>query len=121
MDTQIDRPSRFLAWAHETFGDVALDPTERLMRFVEEAVELAVACDLPRERLEKIIERVYSRGPGNIEQEAAQCQVTLELWAKALRFDLDAAATKEFYRVQSIPKEEWARRHAAKVAVGIAR
>lgn len=121
MDMQIDRPSRFLSWAHETFGDIALNPAERLMRFTEEAVELAFACDMPRETLDKIIARVYSRPPGNIKQEAAQCQATLELWAKVLRIDLDAAATEEFYRVQSIPKEEWERRHGAKVALGIAR
>jgi NTP pyrophosphatase (non-canonical NTP hydrolase) len=123
MDTQIDRPSRFLTWACETFtADVAMNPAERLMRFVEEAVELAVACDMPRVTAEKIVERVYGRGcPGNIKQETAQCQVTLELLAKVLRIDLDAAATEEFQRVQSIPKEEWERRHSAKVALGIAR
>lgn len=121
MDMQIDRPSRFLDWAVGTFGDVALNPGERLMRFVEEAVELAIACDMPRETVEKITARVYARGPGNIEQETAQCQVTLELLAKVLHIDLDWAATKEFQRVQAIPKEEWERRHAAKVAVGIAK
>jgi hypothetical protein len=44
MDMQIDRPSRFLMWAHETFGNVALDPRERALRFTEEAVELAHGC-----------------------------------------------------------------------------
>lgn len=122
MDTQIDRPSRFLTWACETFSvEVAMNPAERLMRFVEEAVELAVAYDMPQETMEKIVERVYSRSPGNIKQETAQCQVTLELLAHVLRIDLDGAATEEFQRVQSIPKEEWERRHSAKVALGIAR
>jgi hypothetical protein len=116
-----DRPTLFLQWAQDTFGDVALNPAERLMRFVEEAVELALACDMPRRTVEKIVERVYSRSPGNIALEAAQCQVTLELWAKVLRIDLEAAADDEFRRVRSIPKEEWDRRHAAKVALGIAK
>lgn len=122
MDANIDRSSRFLAWACETFtADIAMNPAERLMRFVEEAVELAFSCDMPLETVEKIVTRVYSRGPGNIEQEAAQCQVTLELWAKVAKLDLEWAATREFERVQSIPKEEWERRHAAKVKLGIAR
>jgi NTP pyrophosphatase (non-canonical NTP hydrolase) len=121
MDTQVDRPSRCLIWACETFGaEVAMNPAERLMRFIEEAIELANACDMPRETMEKIVDRVYSRGPGNIKQEAAQCQVTLELFAKVMRIDLDAAATEEFQRVQSIPKEEWERRHSAKIVLGIA-
>jgi NTP pyrophosphatase (non-canonical NTP hydrolase) len=64
---------------------------------------------------------VYGRGPGNIEQETAQCQVTLEMLAKVLKVDLEAAATKEFERVLAIPKEEWERRHSAKVKLGIAR
>lgn len=121
MDTQIDRPTRFLAWAHETFGDIALDPAERTMRFVEEAIELAMACNMPRATVEKIVDRVYTRRQGCIDVEVAQCQVTLELLAKVQRIDLDAVATEEFYRVQSIPKEEWSRRHGAKVALGIAR
>lgn len=122
MDTQIDRPSRFLDWACRTFtAEVAMNPAERLMRFTEEAIELAMASDMPRETVEKIVARVYGREPGNIEQETAQCQVTLELLAKVLRIDLEAAAAKEFQRVQEIPQEEWDRRHSAKVALGIAR
>jgi NTP pyrophosphatase (non-canonical NTP hydrolase) len=121
MDTSIDRPSRFLEWAVNTFGDVALNPGERVMRFVEEAVELASACEMPRETMDKIVSRVYSRDGGNIQQEAAQCQVTLELLAKVFKIDLENAATEEFYRVRSIPKEEWERRHSAKVKLGIAR
>ena len=117
-----DRPSRFLSWACDTFtSEVAMDPAERLMRFVEEAVELALACDMPRETVDKIVARVYGRGPGNIEQEIAQCHVTLEMLAKVLKVDLEWAATREFERVQTIPKEEWDRRHSAKVAIGIAR
>jgi NTP pyrophosphatase (non-canonical NTP hydrolase) len=117
-----DRPSKFLAWACETFSsEVAMNIAERLMRFTEEAVELAMACDMPRATLDKITERVYGREPGNIKQETAQCQVTLELLAKVLNIDLDAAADEEFQRVQSIPKEHWDRRHAAKVALGIAK
>ncbi len=122
MDSSYDRPSRFLAWACDTFTpEVAANPVERLMRFVEEAVELAIACDLPRETVEKIVTRVYARGPGNIEQETAQCQVTLEMLAKVLNLDLDGASNREFERVQAIPKEEWSRRHSAKVTLGIAR
>ena len=121
MDTQIDRPSRFLNWAEETFGRVALDPRERTMRFVEEAIELAHAIGLDAGTVEAIIGRVYFRQPGTVPREIGQALATLELLAKAIGIDADKEATAEFYRVQSIPKEEWARRHAAKVAIGIAR
>jgi NTP pyrophosphatase (non-canonical NTP hydrolase) len=121
MDTQIDRPSRFLDWAHQTFGDIALDPRERAMRFVEEAVELAHAMEVPPDAMRAITMRVYSRPAGDVLKEIGQALATLELLAKAIKVDADAEATKEFYRVQSIPKEEWAKRHGAKVALGIAR
>ena len=120
MDTQIDRPGRFLAWARETFGEIALDPRERTLRFVEEAIELAHASDVDHVTLQAIIKRVYARPAGGVPKEMGQALATLELLAKATGIDADAEATKEFYRVQSIPKDEWERRHSAKVAIGIA-
>lgn len=121
MDAEIDRPSRFLTWAHETFGEIALDRRERAMRFLEEAIELAQAAGLSIEVIDKIMWRVYQRQPGDMKKEIGQALATLELLAKATGIDADAEATKEFYRVQSVPKEEWAKRHGAKVALGIAR
>jgi hypothetical protein len=116
-----DRPSRFLQWAHETFGDIALDPQERAMRFLEEAVELAHAVGLDATTVGMITARVYSRPAGGVPREIGQALATLELLAKVVDVDADQEAYAEFARVQSIPQEEWDRRHAAKVAIGIAR
>lgn len=121
MDTQIDRPTRFLEWAHRTFGDVALDPQERAMRFFEEAAELANALDLSQETMIAIVNRVCSREAGDIRRELGQALCTLELLAKAIGVDAEDEAAKEFQRVQRIPQAEWDRRHAAKVAIGIAK
>lgn len=121
MDTQIDRPGRALIWAVEMFGDIALDRRERVMRFVEEAIELAEAMSLTSSELQAIMVRVYNRPSGNVARELGQCQVTLECLARAIGVDLEDEATKEFHRIQSIPKAEWERRHAAKVAIGIAK
>lgn len=121
MDTSIDRPSRFLDWAVRTFGAVALDPSERAMRFVEEALELAHAIGLEHETVAAISQRVYLRDRGKVAREVGQSMVTLELLAKAIGIDAEDEATKEFYRVQSIPQAEWDRRHSAKVSIGIAK
>lgn len=121
MDTSIDRPTRALIWAVEMFGDIAMDRHERTLRFAEEAIELANAMGLTVHELQAITARVYGRPPGDIPRELGQCQMTLEVLAKALAIDLDQEATKEFYRVRSVPKDEWGRRHAAKVAIGIAK
>jgi NTP pyrophosphatase (non-canonical NTP hydrolase) len=115
-----DRPSRALNWAVEMFGDVALEPRERTMRFVEEAIELAHAMHLERSTLDAIVERVYSRKHGLIYQEIGQSQITLECLAKSIGVDPEAEADREFFRIQAIPKAEWERRHAAKLAIGIA-
>ena len=121
MDTQIDRPSHWLQWAHETFGDVALDPYERALRFVEEAVELAQAIGLDANEVSAIIGRVYARPAGDVQREVGQCLACFETLARVLKVDSDHEATAELARVKAIPREEWARRHGAKVALGIAR
>ncbi len=120
MDFSIDRPSRFLQWAVNTFGPIALDPRERAMRFVEEAIELAHAADVDHITLQVIVKRVFARPPGTLAKEVGQSLATLELFAKAAGVNADDEAQEEFYRVQSIPKEEWERRHQAKVAIGMA-
>lgn len=122
MDTQTDRPSRALQWAVDMFGpDVAMNPHERALRFFEEAAEVAHTMGAPAKTLQAVIGRVFSREAGTIPRELGQAQMTLEVLAKALGVDLDGEAAKEFQRVQSIPKVEWDRRHAAKVAIGIAK
>ena len=113
------RPKDFLAWAVEMFGPVALDREERLLRFVEEAVELAHAEGLSRVGLAKIVGRVYARNRGETPKEIGQVQATLECFAESIGLSADVLAQLEWSRVQTIPKEEWQRRHAAKAAVGI--
>lgn len=114
------RAKAFLRWAVETFGIVATHPDERLARFVEEAIELADAGGMSRETLARIIERVLSRPKGDISQEIGQAMCTLTMLAENLGLSADAEADREFARVQTIPKEEWTRRHTAKVALKIA-
>lgn len=114
------RQEAALAWAVDTFGDIAKDPHERACRFVEEAIELAQAAGIDRDTLGKIIERVYSRNPGDLRKEVGQAALTIELFAEVLHIDAGRAAQAEYSRVQEIPKSEWDRRHAAKVALGIA-
>lgn len=116
----IDRPSHWLQWAEETFGSIALDRHERLLRFIEEAIELSHAVGIPPETIAAIVERVYSRPVGDMRQEVGQVQATFECLTRVLGVDADAEATAELVRVKSIPKSEWAIRHAAKVAIGIA-
>ncbi len=116
----MSRPKEFLAWAVEMFGPVALDRRERLSRFVEEAVELAHAENMPRSLLANIVERVYSRQQGATPKEIGQAQACLETFAESVGMSSEMEAELEWNRVRMIPKEEWVRRHEAKVVLGIA-
>jgi hypothetical protein len=116
----MDRPKQFLAWAAEIFGPIALNRRERLLRFAEEALELIHAEQLPLHELDRLMWRVWNRPPGETLKEIGQAQACLETFAENIGQSADKLAQLEFERVQTIPREEWARRHAAKVAVGIA-
>lgn len=118
---QIDRPSHFLQWAQETFGDVVFDEQERALRFLEEAIEVAHATEIHSAVLWRIIERVYARPRGELPLELGQCLATLELLALVVGVDADQEATAELARVKAIPKSEWTKRHGAKVAAGFAK
>lgn len=114
------RPRDFLSWAVEVFGPVAKLRSERLLRFVEEAIELAHAEGMEREVFNRVADRVYSRPAGDTPKEIGQAQACLETFAENIGLSSAAEAQREWERVQSIPREEWARRHAAKQALGIA-
>jgi hypothetical protein len=114
------RPKAFLTWAIKTFGPVAGHRDERAARFIEEALELAHAEGLDYLTINRIAARVYSRQRGYTAREIGQAQATLECLAENIGLSADTEAQLEFIRVQGIPKEEWTRRHEAKVALNIA-
>lgn len=116
----VPRPRAFLDWAATIFGPVALERRERLTRFTEEALELAHAENMPIGLLEKLIERVWAGPQGYTPKEVGQAQACLETFAESVGLSADNEASREFARVQGIPKEEWTRRHQTKVTLGIA-
>ncbi len=86
-------------WARECFGDAVADDTPtRMARFFEEVCEALQAEDFPREWLDQLIARVYSREKGEIKQEIGGVMVTLAAWCNAKRIDLELAAETELAR-----------------------
>jgi hypothetical protein len=121
------RPRAFLAWAIDTFGAIANLRSERLMRFVEEAIELAHAAGMTRQELNILADRTYSgersdasARQGHVNKEIGQAQVTLEMYAESIGESSEQLAQAEWERVQTIPLEEWHRRQNAKAGLGIA-
>jgi hypothetical protein len=115
------RPKKFLKWAVDMFGPVALDRDERMDRFIEEAIELAHAGGVGRLHVNRIMNRVYGRPAGDMPKEIGQAQACLETLAESIGLSSDGEAQREWDRVRTISSEEWRQRHAAKVALGIAR
>ncbi len=114
------RPKKFLKWAVDMFGPVALKRDERCHRFLEEAIELAHAEGVDTDWLDRIIARVYSRERGEVGKEVGQAQATLECFAESIGLSSDGEAQREWDRVRTISSEEWQRRHKAKAALGVA-
>jgi hypothetical protein len=116
------RPREFMRWAGEIFGPISLDPHERVTRFLEEALEVAHAAGVQPVLLDKIIDRVWQKAPNpsDLPKEIGQAQACLEMFSESIGLSADEEANREFDRVRIIPKDEWTRRHQAKVALGIA-
>jgi hypothetical protein len=116
----MSRPKEFLALAVKMLGPVVLSRKERLRRFAEEALELLHAEAMPLEELDRIMWRVWTRPPGGTLKEIGQAQACLETFAESIGESSDKLAQLEFERMQTVSKEEWQKRHAAKVKLGIA-
>lgn len=98
-------------------------PIERGARVAEEAMECAQAFGVPLPMLLKIAARVYSREPGNKEEELGQTVVCLAAAAECVNVDLEAstqAAINIMVRPGPERIDKWARNELHKLAQGIA-
>jgi hypothetical protein len=111
----------FLQWALRIFGAVAVDRHERALRFLEEAIEVAHHEGVTEAEIDALKARVFTKPAGNIGREIGQAALTLEGLACNIGHSAFNEAMREFGRVKEIPAEVWRERHAAKVALGIAK
>lgn len=107
-----------LHWAHSTFGPIALNPVERTLRIVEEAVEVAQADGCDPAMLHAIIDRTYSRPADSVEKELGGLLLTVYARCALVGLDPDAVLGKEIDRVLSKPREHWAAKHDDKMRDG---
>lgn len=109
-----------LHWAKSTFGESALSPTERALRLLEEAVELAQAEGVEVAQAQQVLARTYSRPPGLPAQEAGGCFVTLLAYCATKGIDPDLALEIETMRVLAKPAKVWKDKHDEKIKDGTA-
>lgn len=114
------RQEEILNWCVDTFGPVAQVRVERAARLVEEAIELGQVEGVTADMLHRLVDRVYSRPAGKLFKEVGQVGMTLDALAENVGIDVNDAVVAEMLRVRLIPKEDFARRHNAKVDLGIA-
>lgn len=93
--------ARVDSWMRVAFTkeEIANGP-ERTLRHVEEALELAQACNVDAATLHRLVDYVFSRPVGKPAQEIAGSMVTLYAAASALGVDAQAAFEAELVRIQ---------------------
>jgi NTP pyrophosphatase (non-canonical NTP hydrolase) len=91
---------RVKPWMMACFGaEISADRLERNDRFIEEALELVQASDYPKERAIALVDYVYGRDQGEINQEVGGVMVTLAAHCLAHGLDMHEAAETELARI----------------------
>jgi NTP pyrophosphatase (non-canonical NTP hydrolase) len=109
-----------LDWACRSFGtEHVYNFPIRALRVAEEAVELAQAYRIPKEKMLDLVEIVYSRPPGEPDQELGGVAMTAEVLAAAHGHDLNAYFEIELRRVLAKSTEHFARRNQDKIDIGL--
>ena len=89
-------------WIQECFGpEIASNREERTWRFLEEALELAQANGCSVEDAHKLVDYVFGRPVGEIEQEVGGVMVTLSALCSASDIEMMDAGRAEVKRVWS--------------------
>jgi hypothetical protein len=104
----------------DTFGIETMNTDERIARFIEEAIELAQAENMTKERVEAIVNYVFSRPKGDPFQELGGVGVTLLAYSGHVGMSADHAEVIEFERVLKVGRSTMRSRQKAKVAAGVA-
>jgi NTP pyrophosphatase (non-canonical NTP hydrolase) len=113
------RQSVIFEWGTKAFGaDQMTSIPQRAARFLEEAIELAQACDLDKTMAHKLIDYIYDRPPGERRQELGGVGVTVMALAEALGESADECEAAEVERVLSKPTSHFTERNKAKNDAG---
>jgi hypothetical protein len=96
-----DMQSRIWTWCGETFEGLIdwRSRQERCFRFLEEALELVQALDVPKAEAQRMLDYVYSRPAGEPAQELGGVAITLMSLAEREGLGLAEAARAEFDRI----------------------
>jgi NTP pyrophosphatase (non-canonical NTP hydrolase) len=109
-----------LDWACRSFGDEHVyNGPIRALRLAEEAVELAQAYGIPKDKVIDLIGIVYSRPAGIPSQELGGVMMTTTVLAASLGHDPEMYLENELRRVLAKPVHHFAQRNQEKLDLGL--
>lgn len=107
------------AWCTAVFGEShATSLRQRGVRMMEEAIELAQTCHVPREMIHRLVDFVYEREVGEFRQEMGGLGVTLLCLAGAAGVSADECEDAEVQRILSKDPLHFRQRNEEKNAAG---
>ncbi len=100
--TMTDYQNKVKLWTNKCFGEsVASNVIERNYRFLEEALELIQAGGMPKDVVTAMVNHVFDRPIGDINQEVGGAIVTLASFCNARDLSLEIAANEELNRIEA--------------------
>lgn len=94
---------RVKPWMMACFGEeISNDRMERNHRFLEESIELVQACGCTQSEAHQLVDYVFGRDQGDINQEVGGVMVTLAALCLANGYDMHAAGETELIRIWSL-------------------
>jgi len=122
MDDRAERQMVVEEWVIKTFGQACLSSVEeRVLRVVEEALELAQSEFVPRERIEQLLSHVWARPLGNPSQELGSLGITMLAYAAAKGMNCDATEVMELTRIVNLDPNYFRTKQNIKAAKGLAK
>lgn len=107
-------------WAVRSFGIEHVQNRKlRALRLLEEAVELAQAFEVPKDKIMNLVEVVYQRPPGDPAQELGGVMVTTAVLAGTYGSNPEFFFEEELARVLAKPPEHFAQRNQEKLDLGM--
>lgn len=95
--------NRMKKWVVSRIGVDHMQPKERAMRLLEEAIELAQSEGISRDQVFAQTQHVYDRPSGIPSSEAAGVAVCLLAWCAARGYELKKLALREIIRIEGKP------------------
>lgn len=109
-----------LDWAIRAFGyDHVYNLPIRTLRIAEEAVELVQSQGIDKATMLRVVDVVYSRPPGRMEQELGGVLMTVNVLCAAASLDPEAVFITELMRVLAKSPAHFTKRNQEKIDLGL--